>query len=181
MEKERSFVMVKPDGVERGLTEDIIKRFTDAGLEITARKEMQPSRDLAYQHYADSDEWYFNTGSKTIASYKKQGLVITDIFTAEDPIVVAKQIRDWLADFLTSGPVVAMVLSGSVGAIQKIRDLVGATSPEYAEKGTVRGDFGKDSYYESNSNGRALHNLIHASESVVEAEREIKLWFPELV
>jgi len=177
---ERSFVMIKPDGVRRGLAEEIIKRFTDAGLEITARKEMQADRELAYQHYADSDEWYVNTGSKTISSLKKQGLTVTDIFAAEDPIVVAKQIREWLADFLASGPVIAMIISGPEGTVQKIRDLAGATGPEYADKGTIRGDWGQDTYYKANSEHRAIENLVHASESVPEAEREIKLWFPEL-
>lgn len=180
MDQERSFVMIKPDGVKRGLTDEIIKRLTDAGLTIANRKDMQPTRELAYQHYADSDEWYSSVGSKTIASYKKQGLAITDVFSADDPIVVGKQIREWLADFLTSGPVVAMIISGPAGTVQKIRDLAGATSPEYADKGTIRGDYGVDSYYKANSTGRALENLVHASESVVEAEREIKLWFPEL-
>lgn len=176
---ERSFVMLKPDALKRNVADEIIKRFEDAGLKITTRKEMSVDRDLAFKHYADSEEWYVNTGSKTIASYKKQGLKITDIFEAEDPVVVAKQIREWLAEFLESGPVIAMIIEGGAGTVQKIRDLVGNTSPEYAEKGTIRGDLGIDSYYESNSNGRALENLIHASESVEEAEREIALWFPE--
>ncbi|MBU1082937.1 nucleoside-diphosphate kinase [Patescibacteria group bacterium] len=180
MDQERSFVMVKPDGVKRGLSDEIIKRLTDAGLSIVTRKDMQPTRELAYQHYADSDEWYLSVGTKTIGSYAKQGLAITDVFSADDPIVVGKQVREWLADFLTSGPVVAMIISGPIGTVQKIRDLVGATSPEFADKGTIRGDLGDDTYYKSNSSGRAFENLVHASESVVEAEREIKLWFPEL-
>lgn len=177
---ERSFVMVKPDGVRRNLTDEIIKRLTDAGLTIAHQKDMQPTRELAYQHYADNEEWYRNTGSKTIESLHKQGLVATDIFPAEEPVVVAKQIREWLADFLTSGPVVAMVVEGPEGTVQKIRDLAGATGPEFADAGTIRGDLGTDTYYKANSDGRAIENLMHASESVKEAEREIKLWFPEL-
>ena len=85
-----------------------------------------------------------------------------------------------MATFLGSGPVVAMIVEGPEGTIQKIRDLVGATSPEYADKGTIRGDYGIDSYAKANGEGRALENLVHASESVPEAAREIKLWFPEL-
>lgn len=177
---ERSLVVIKPDGVKRGLADEIIKRFEGAGFNIVAQKEMQIDRDFAFKHYADSDEWYVNTGSKTIASYKKQGLDITDVFEKEDPVVVAKQIRAWMADFLTSGSVIAMIIEGPEGTIQKIRDFVGNTSPEYADKGTIRGDLGIDSYYKANSQGRALENLVHASESVAEAKREIKLWFPEL-
>ena len=177
---ERSFVMIKPDGLKRGVANRVIQYFIDAGLNITAKKEMQVDRDLALKHYADSDEWYASVGSKTVASYQKQGLDINQVFGSNDPVVVGKQIRQWMAIFLVSGPVIAMIIEGPEGTIQKIREIVGATSPEYAEKGTIRGDLGIDSYAKANGEGRALENLIHASESVVEAEREIVLWFPEL-
>jgi len=174
---ERSFVMIKPDGVRRGLTDEIIKRLTDAGLEITAQKEVQADRDLAYQHYADSDEWYFNTGSKTVS---KLGDQVMEIFGTKEPIAIAKQIREWLATYLVGGPVVAMIVSGPEGTIQKIRDLAGNTGPEFADKGTIRGDMGADTYQKANTEKRAIENLMHSSESPVEAEREIKLWFPEM-
>lgn len=174
---ERSFVMIKPDGVRRGLADEIIKRLTDAGLEITAKKEVQADRDLAYQHYADSDEWYFNTGSKTVA---KMGKRVLNIFGTEEPIAIAKEVREWLANYLVAGPVVAMIVSGPEGTVQKIRDLAGNTGPEFADKGTIRGDLGTDTYLKANTEKRAIENLIHASESAIEAEREIKLWFPEL-
>ncbi|MFH0905360.1 MAG: nucleoside-diphosphate kinase [bacterium] len=176
---ERSFFMLKPDTLKRGLVEAVLERLKNAGLVIVGRKEMRADRELALKHYADSEEWYRNTGGRTIDSYHKQGLDITEFFAAEDPIVVGKQIRQWLADFLQSGPVIAMVVEGPVGTVQAIRDLAGATSPEYAEKGTIRGDYGIDSYAGANGEGRALQNLVHASESVREAKREIRLWFPE--
>lgn len=177
---ERSFVMLKPDALKRGVAEEIIKRFEDAGLAIAARREMQVDREQALKHYADSAEWYVNTGGKTIESYQKQGLDITKVFGSDDPTVVGQQIRQWLADFIMSGPVIAMVIEGPEGTVAKIRELVGATSPEYANPGTIRADYGIDSYAKANGEGRALENLIHASESVTEAHREIALWFPEL-
>jgi len=177
---ERSFVMVKPDGVRRGLADEIIKRLTDAGLEVVAKKEMQTSRELAYAHYADNPEWYQATGSKTVTSLQKKGMNAVDVFGTDEPVAVAKQIREWLADFITSGPVIAMVIAGPEGTVQKIRDLAGATGPEFADKGTIRGDLGEDSYAKANGEKRAIENLMHASESITEAEREIKLWFPEL-
>jgi len=177
---ERSFVMIKPDGVAGGHTDEIIKRLTDAGLTIVQRKEVQPTRELALAHYADNDEWYRNTGSKTIASYEKQGWDITDIFAANDPIVVAKQVREWLAEYLVSGPVVALIVDGPEGTIAKIRELAGGTEPASAAPGTIRGDMSDDSYKTANGARRALRNLMHASESVAEAEREIALWFPNL-
>jgi nucleoside-diphosphate kinase len=178
---ERSFVMIKPDGVKRGLTDEIIQRLTDAGLSVVAQKEMQATRELAYGHYADNPEWYQATGSKTVESLQKKGMDAKDVFGSDEPVTVAKQIREWLADFITSGPVVAMVIEGPEGTVQKIRDIAGATGPEFADKGTIRGDLGEDSYAKANGEKRAIENLMHASESVVEAEREIALWFPELV
>lgn len=179
MDTERSFVMIKPDGVKRGLVDEIIKRLEDAGLTIVVKKEMMATRDMVLEHYADSDTWYNSTGSNTIASYKKMGLNITDVFEKEDPIVVGKTIRQWLADYLTSDLVMPMIVEGPEGTIKKIRELIGKTNPIEADKGTIRGDFSTDSYEISNKESRPVHNLIHASESSEEAEREIAIWFPE--
>ncbi|MEA1909866.1 MAG: nucleoside-diphosphate kinase [Patescibacteria group bacterium] len=177
---ERSLVMLKPDAVKRNLVDDIMKYFENEGLNITQKKELTATREIAGNHYADSMPWYKSCGSKTIESYKRSGLNITDIFSEEDPVVVGKQIRDWLMDFISSGSVLAMIIEGPEGTIQKIRDLAGNTNPPEANEGTIRGDLGIDSYEKANKEGRALENLVHASESAEEAEREIAIWFPKL-
>ena len=149
-------------------------------MAIAQRKEFIPTNELVLEHYADSMDWYRSLGEKTIASYKKFGLDITKIFTREDPILVGQTVRQWLVGHITSGPVVAMIVEGSEGTIEKIRKLAGKTNPIEAEKGTIRGDFTDDSYEKANKEGRSVRNLIHASESAEEAEREIKIWFPDI-
>ncbi len=130
---ERTFVMIKPDAVQRGLIGEIISRLERKGLKIVAMKMLSVSRELAERHYAEHREKPF-FGS--------------------------------LVDYITSAPVVAMVVEGK-NAVKVVRTLVGATNPQEAQPGTIRGDFGMDI-------GR---NVIHASDSLESAEREISLFF----
>ena len=88
-------------------------------------------------------------------------------------------VRKWLTEFMLSAPVVPMVISGN-RAIETVRKIVGATLPVAALPGTIRGDFSSDSPDFANTEQRPVRNLVHASGDQEEAEREIKLWFPEL-
>ena len=130
---ERTFLAVKPDGVQRAIVGEIIRRFETKGFTLVGLKLMQVSRELAEQHYDVHREKPFFAG---------------------------------LVDFITSGPVVAMVWEGD-GVVASARKLIGATNPLTAEPGTIRGDYGV-------SIGR---NLIHGSDAVETAQREIALWF----
>jgi nucleoside-diphosphate kinase len=130
---ERTFIAVKPDGVQRGLAGEIIRRFETKGFTLVGLKLLKPSRELAEQHYGVHRERPF------FAS---------------------------LVDFITSGPVVAMVWEGD-GVIATARKMIGATNPLTAELGTIRGDFGV-------SIGR---NIIHGSDAPETAQQEIALWF----
>lgn len=132
---ERTFIAIKPDGVQRGIVGEIIRRFESKGFTLVGLKLIQASRDLAEQHYAVHKERPFFAG---------------------------------LVDFITSGPLVAMVWEGD-GVIASARKLIGATNPLTAEPGTIRGDYGI-------SVGR---NLIHGSDAPETAEQEIKLWFKD--
>ena len=170
---ERSFVMIKPDGVERGLADEIIKRFTDAGLNITARKELVASKEVMEQHYPINDEEYVMT----------LGHVDVSNMTDEEKQAVKEKntaIISAMHGFMMSGPVVAMIIEGEPGTVAKIREIVGKTNPPDADPGTIRGDYGNDSYAEADKEGRSVKNLVHASGSPEEAENEIKIWFPEL-
>ena len=133
---EKTLVLVKPDGVRRGLVGQILSRFEAKGFTIEAMKLQTVDKQLADQHYAEHVEkgWYPE-----------------------------------LREFITSGPLVAMILSGDE-AITVIRSIVGATDGRKAAPGTVRGDY-------SLSN---QENLIHASDGPESAAREIALWFPEI-
>ncbi|RLC37715.1 nucleoside-diphosphate kinase [candidate division Kazan bacterium] len=170
---ERSFVMLKPDALKRGLADKIIKRFTDAGLSITAQKKMTASQEIVEQHYPIDDEDYvIGLGHKDTSNLSETEK--TEIYDKNMFIIKA------MHKFMRSGPVIAMIIEGPKGTIKKIREIVGKTNPPEAAPGTIRGDFGEDSYEQADKEGRSVHNLVHASGTSAEAEREIKLWFPEL-
>jgi nucleoside-diphosphate kinase len=132
---ERTFIAIKPDGVQRGLVGEIISRFEAKGFTLVGLKLINVSRELAEQHYGEHKEKPFFAG---------------------------------LVDFITSGPVVAMVWEGK-GVVASARKMIGATNPLNSEPGTIRGDFGIDI-------GR---NIIHGSDAVETAQREISLWFQD--
>lgn len=132
---ERTFLAIKPDGVQRGLVGEITHRFEAKGFTLVGLKFMTVSRELAEQHYDVHRDRPFFAG---------------------------------LVEFITSGPVVAMVWEGE-GVVASARKMIGATNPLTAEPGTIRGDFGVNI-------GR---NLIHGSDAVDTASSEISLWFKE--
>ena len=169
---ERTLVVIKPDGVQRSLVGEIVKRLEQVGLKIVAMKMFVPSAELVEQHYTLDPEWRRVTGEKTIKGYKAKGLTPP----SEDPLLITAKILKNLKTYLTSGPVIAMVLQGahSVGIVRK---LVGSTEPLTSDVGTIRGDYVLDSYQMSDSDNRAVRNLIHASGSIKEAETEIAHWF----
>ncbi len=140
---ERTLVLIKPDGVQRGLIGRIIQRFEDAGLKIVGMKMVWIDKEHSKKHYAEH---------------------------------VNKDFYKSLEEFITSGPIVAMVIEG-IYAVEVVRKLVGPTEPRSAPPGTIRGDFAHMSYDFSNSKNIAVKNIIHASASSEEAKREIDLWF----
>ena len=169
--KERSLVLVKPDGVQRGLTGEIISRFERCGLKVIGLKMVQATSELAGQHYADDEKWLLSVGEKALAAAEKRGEKM-----AETALQIGQRVRSQLMQYITMSPVVAMCVEGH-NAVAKIRKLVGGTSPQDAEPGTIRGDYAIDSYKMSDASGRPVQNLIHASGAVDEADREIALWF----
>ncbi|XP_061612238.1 nucleoside diphosphate kinase B-like [Phyllopteryx taeniolatus] len=132
-EKERTFIAIKPDGVQRGIIGEVIGRFERKGFKPVAMKMLQPSEDLLMQHYVDlKDRPFF----------------------------------PHLVNFMSSGPVVAMVWEGK-GAVKTGRVMLGETNPADSKPGTIRGDFCID----------VSKNIIHGSDSVESAIKEIDLWF----
>ena len=171
--KERSFTLIKPDGVQRSLIGEIIERIERTGLKLVAIKMLVPNEDQCWKHYNKDDAWFLEKGQKTIDNRKKMDLPIE-----KEAIEYGKDIMRGNVNFLTSGPVVAMIWQGNqaVGIVKKI---VGGTEPLTSDVGTIRGDLTVDSYELSNVDGRAVRNLIHCSDKPEEAEREIKIWFKE--
>ncbi|MGC5626715.1 nucleoside-diphosphate kinase [Georgenia sp. Z1344] len=134
---ERTLVLVKPDGVARHLTGEILRRIEAKGYTITDLRMLTPERSLLEQHYAEHAERPFFAG---------------------------------LVEFMGSGPVAAAVVEGR-RVIEGVRSIVGATDPTVAAPGSIRGDLGHE------GEGKVIENLVHASDSVESAEREIGLWF----
>lgn len=170
---ERSLVLLKPDAVQRGLMGEIISRFERKGLKMTAMKMVWPTKEQAVEHYYWSDEEKTKTGNRTLAIYKDKGLEIN-----KTAIELAEDVQKRLVTFLMAGPIIAMVVE-SAHAIEHVRKLVGHGSPLNADVGTIRADLTIDSYLLADGDERAARNLVHASSSVEEAEREIKVWFTE--
>jgi len=170
--KERTFVAVKPDGVQRSLIGEIISRLEKVGLKLVAMKMIVADEDHIEKFYTLDPNWRRVTGEKTIAGYKSKGLVPP----MEDPLEITAIILKNLKKYMTSGPVVAMVWEGAHSA-KIVRKLVGGTEPLTSDVGTIRGDYVLDSYAMSDTDSRSVRNLIHASGSPDEAENEIKHWF----
>ncbi|MEK6903651.1 MAG: nucleoside-diphosphate kinase [Nanoarchaeota archaeon] len=168
---ERSLILIKPDGVMKGLVGDIVKRFEQMRLNLVAMKMILADDRLADQHYLFTESWANALGEKTREAYQKKGIELK-----ESNFELAQRVKKWNMSFLREGPVVAFVVEGP-HAVELGRKLVGNTEPRQALPGTIRGDFSFDSYALSDAQQRPVRNIIHASGTVVEAEREIGLWF----
>jgi len=144
---ERTLVLLKPDAVKRGVMGEIITRFEKVGMKIVACRLAWVDAEKAKQHY-----------------------------TEDITVRRGEHVRNFLVDFITSGPVMALVIEG-VDAIENVRMMVGATEPKSALPGTIRGDYSHISYKHADEQKKVVANLIHASSDAADAEREISVWF----
>jgi nucleoside-diphosphate kinase len=174
---EKTLVILKPDAVQRGIVGEIISRFEKAGLKIAGAKMFVPSKDLANQHYPrDRKEFIAGIGQRTKDGYQELGLDVKKQFGSDDPHRIGLDVHSWLVDFISSGPVMALVLEAP-HAISVVRKIVGSTAPAGAAPGTIRGDYSFDSPSLANASNRPIINLVHASGNAQEAEYEVGLWF----
>lgn len=174
--EELTFVMIKPDGVRKGLIGEVIKRFEQHDLKIVALEMFQPLYDQMDNHYPKNEEWITRLGSKTVSTYEKYGYDLMVDFDTADPAVIGPNVRKWLVDYMISAPLVKMIIQG-VHSVDIVRKLAGDTLPYRAAVGTIRGDFSIDSPALANKEKRAVANILHCSETPEEAEHEIKHWF----
>jgi len=172
--EERTLVIIKPDGVQRSLIGEITKRFERVGLKLAGLKMAVPQPDLVEDHYLLDPNWKRIVGEKAIESYEAD----EETPPSDDPEELGEKVLTGLKSYMSSGPVVVMVWKGA-HAVKLVRKLVGSTEPLSSDVGTIRGDFVLDSYKMSDTDGRSVRNLIHASGSVEEAEQEINLWLSE--
>lgn len=144
---QRTLVLLKPDAVQRGLIGRIIQRFEDVGIKIVGMKMVLVDERLANEHYND-----------------------LGVRRGED---VKKRVVDMLTKL---GPVVALALEG-IDVIEEVRMMIGSTEPKAAQPGTIRGDFSHISYDYANKKGIGVKNVIHSSDTLESAQRELMLWF----
>jgi len=174
---EQTFVMVKPDGVKRGLVGEIVSRFERMGLKIVAMKMVLAKEEVLLKHYnANDPKTLQRWGEKTLATYTKYGKDAKKDLGTGDPMELGKMVRGWLMDYVLSGPMVAMILEGR-HAVESAIKLAGPTMPVNAPAGTIRGDYSTDSAAYANAEKRGVPNLVHISASLEEANVEKALWF----
>ncbi len=169
--KERTLVIVKPDGIQRSLMGEILMRIERTGLKFVAVKFLLPKADQCWTHYNKDEEWFMKKGTRIVDDRTAQGLPIE-----KEAREYGKDIIQSNVDFFTSGPVLAVVIEGNQ-SVAIVKKLVGGTEPTTSDVGTIRGDLTVDSYALSSIDNRAVRNLIHCSDSPEEAEREIPIWF----
>ena len=144
---EKTLVLIKPDGVKRGLIGELVKRFENRGLKIAGLKMVWINEEFAKKHYTEDIS-------------KRRG----------------EHVRNYLIKFLQESPVVAIVIEG-INAIEIVRKIVGGTEPRVAQPGTIRGDFAHVSYSYADKKEMVIRNVVHASGNKEDAEYEISLWF----
>ncbi|MFA5750960.1 MAG: nucleoside-diphosphate kinase [Candidatus Paceibacterota bacterium] len=174
--EERTYVMIKPDGVKKGLTGEIIRRFEQRDLKIVALEMFLPTYEQIDNHYPKKEDWITRLGTKTLTTYEKYGYNAMEDFGTTDPAKIGPEIRKWLIDYMSSAPLVKMIVQG-IHAVDVVRKIAGETMPYKADMGTIRGDYSIDSPALANSEKRAVMNIVHCSETPEEAEHEINHWF----
>ena len=170
MKTEKSFVIIKPDGVQRSFIGEIIGRIERTGLKFVSMKMIVPTEEQCWSHYNKDDTWFLEKGTKIVNDRTARGAEVT-----KPALEYGKEIVGRLVKFMTAGPVVVMVIEGNQ-AVGIVKKLVGGTEPLTSDVGTIRGDLTLDSYTLADADGRAVRNIIHCSDKPEEAEREIKIW-----
>ena len=148
---QRTLILFKPDAVQRGIVGEILTRFERVGLKIIGTKMIFPSKEHYHRHYEGIGKMVTRRGEKAF---------------------------DMALEFMTQGPVIAMVFEG-VEAVELVRKLVGGTEPKTALPGTIRGDYSHMSFGYADEHNVGIPNLIHASGSIEEAKQEISHWFSD--
>lgn len=171
IKRERTLVILKPDAVQRGLIGEVIGRIEKTGLKLVALKFVMATEEQLWTHYNKDDEWFIKKGERTIEERKAAGMSVD-----KEAIEYGKDIIRALVKFMSCGPVVPMIFEGNQ-AVGIVKKLVGSTEPLSSDAGTLRGDYTIDSYGLANVDERAVRNLIHCSDPIEDAAREIPIWF----
>ena len=172
---EQTLVLIKPDAIRRGIVGDIIGRFEKAALTIVAMEMIHATKQQIERHFPQTKSSTIHLGQKLLLSYYRMRIDPLTFHANADPYFVGLDLQASIARYFESGPMIRMVLSG-YNVVARVREMVGDTLPFLAAAGTIRGDYSLGETVE-NTPGRACINMVHASESVSEARREITAWF----
>jgi len=176
MQKQKALIIIKPDGVQRGIIGKIIARFEAVGLKIIGLKFEMATSDKVIAHYPETETWFKKVGERTLTNYSKKGLDAKTVFKTDDAVSIGKIVKGWLITYFQESPVLMAVVEG-YDCIEIVRKLSGNTIPVLAAPGTIRGDFSHDTIDLANEQNRPLRNIIHASDTIEDGEKEISLWF----
>lgn len=176
IKQQQTLVLVKPDGVKRGLAGEVLQRIERRGLKVVALKMLEVSREHLEDHFPKNDEWVARLGDKGLKTFAEYNMDPVAHMGTSDRVEIGKKVKESLFSYMMSGPIIAVVIEG-LHAIDMVRKLAGHTLPVFADMGTIRGDFSVDSPAIANVENRAIHNIMHASETEEEAKNEISLWF----
>lgn len=176
MKKQKALIIIKPDGVQRGLIGRIVSRFETVGLKIIGLKFEWATKEKILVHYPETEAWFKKVGERTLTNYAKKSLDVKKIFGTDDSIQIGRTVKKWLINYLQESPLFIVALE-SYDCIEIVRKLSGNTIPVLASPGTIRGDFSHDTIDLANEQNRPLRNIIHASDTAEDGEKEIKVWF----
>jgi nucleoside-diphosphate kinase len=176
MNKQRALIIIKPDGVQRGFLGKIVTRFEQAGLKIISLKFEMAGEKRVIAHYPETEAWFKKVGERTLTNYAKKRLDAKKVFNTNDAIQIGKIVKKWLITYFQESPVLIMALE-SYDCIEIVRKLSGNTIPVLANPGTIRGDFSHDTIDLANEQNRPLRNIVHASDTIEDGEKEVNLWF----
>lgn len=174
---ERTFLLIKPDGVARGLVGKIFQRFEEQGLKLVAARMIKATKEQAYKHYPYTKKWLVSIGRKSMQAYKNDKEQVKKDYGTSNCEEIGKIVHKKLANHLMSVPIIITFWEGN-HAVERVRRLVGSTIPTFSEVGSLREIYAFDTQPLAVRSGRiAFQTLLHASDSVEEAEREIENWF----
>ncbi len=176
MNKQVALLIVKPDGVQRGLIGKTLRRFEQVGLTVIGLKFQWADSALISRHYPSDDAWFRKVGERTLTNYAKRGVDVNEVFHTDDAIAIGKVVKGWLLSFMQESPLFVVALEG-YEVIEIVRKISGNTVPLFANPGTIRGDFSHDTIELANAANRPLRNIVHASDTVEDGEKEVALWF----
>lgn len=174
MVQERTLVLIKPDVLQRQIVGEVLSRFERKGVKITAMKMLNATKEQVGEHYEAKEAYLIETGEKA----KKGAIARGEDISEWNSLEQGKKIRQRNINYLTCGPIVAIVFEG-FGVISQVRKILGSTSPAEGDIGTIRNDYSLDTYALADSIDRSTMTMLHASDSVENAERELKIWFKE--